>query len=500
MLPTELIFACIGLGILATAGVIFKDQRTLVMVKEILSGDSALSGFQRTYLKVYLPAMMADWLQGPFVYALYESYGWSRSDNAMLFVAGFGSSAIFGTFIGSMADKSGRQKFALLYCILYFVSCLTKHVNSFGMLMIGRVTGGIATSLLFSVFDAWLVSENNSRGFNGDQLGSTFSIAIFGNSIVAIAAGQIGQMAADAMGKTELGGSVFVGGYCAPFDVADVFLIVCGYFIVTTWPENFGQTSSSATSDSSSMTQAAMVMQEKPVVLYLGIVCSLFEASMFIFVFNWTPCLMVEGEPNPPFGHIFSSFMIACMLGSRLFSYLTQWMSLERVGLMTMVISMLCHAVVIMSSSVTIRFFAFLLFEACVGMYFPMMGTLKGQVVPENLRSTIYNLYRVPLNSIVVVTLVMRFETQLSFFITTVMLGIAAYGQYKIEGLRAAGGGDFQKLATAEDARELEMGSAAPAAAPTTVGKAAELDAASEVTRLSKEVDADVDAALAELS
>jgi len=469
MLSTAVIFGCIGLGVLATAIVIFMDERSVLMVKAIFSGDNALSGFQRTYLKVYLAAMMADWLQGPFVYALYESYGFSRSDNATLFVAGFGSSAIFGTFIGSLADKHGRQKFAALYCILYFVSCLTKHVNSFGMLMVGRITGGIATSLLFSVFDAWLVSENNSRGFDGDQLGSTFSIAIFGNSVVAIMAGQIGQVAADAMPKTEIGGSVYLGGYCAPFDVANILLIVCVYFIFTSWPENYGQTSSS--SSDGSMMQAAKVMQDQPVVLYVGIVCSLFEASMFIFVFNWTPCLMEEGEPNPPFGHIFSGFMICCMLGSRLYAYLTQWMSLERVGMMALFLSMMCHASVILSSSVTLRFFAFLLFEACVGMYFPMMGTLKGQVVPEEIRSTVYNIYRVPLNSIVVLTLVMKFETQLSFLITTVMLGVACYAQFKIEAMRKEGGGTFQKLSTTDKAaRELEMGGIAEAA-PTTVGK-----------------------------
>lgn len=46
-----------------------------------------------------------DWLQGPYVYALYESYGMSTHDIEVLFVAGFGSSMLFGTFIGSVADK-----------------------------------------------------------------------------------------------------------------------------------------------------------------------------------------------------------------------------------------------------------------------------------------------------------------------------------------------------------------------------------------------------------
>ena len=94
-----------------------------------------------------------DWLQGPYVYALYDSYGYSQEDIAVLFVAGFGSSMFFGTFVGSLADRLGRKRFCLLYTGLYIASCLTKHVKSFHVLMLGRLLGGIATSLLFSVFD-----------------------------------------------------------------------------------------------------------------------------------------------------------------------------------------------------------------------------------------------------------------------------------------------------------------------------------------------------------
>ena len=46
-----------------------------------------------------------DWLQGPYVYALYQYYQMSKHDIEVLFVAGFGSSMVFGTFIGSIADK-----------------------------------------------------------------------------------------------------------------------------------------------------------------------------------------------------------------------------------------------------------------------------------------------------------------------------------------------------------------------------------------------------------
>jgi hypothetical protein len=49
--------------------------------------------------------VVADWLQGPYVYAVYDSYGFNQGDIANLFIVGFGSSMIFGTIVGSLADK-----------------------------------------------------------------------------------------------------------------------------------------------------------------------------------------------------------------------------------------------------------------------------------------------------------------------------------------------------------------------------------------------------------
>src|SRR5689334_7662952 len=46
----------------------------------------------------------ADWLQGPYVYALYESYGFQREQIGSLFIAGFLASGVMGTFIGGLAD------------------------------------------------------------------------------------------------------------------------------------------------------------------------------------------------------------------------------------------------------------------------------------------------------------------------------------------------------------------------------------------------------------
>lgn len=67
--------------------------------------NAAFRSFQKTYLIVYLAATAGDWLQGPHVYALYESYGKNKHEIELLFIAGYASSMLFGTFIGSFADK-----------------------------------------------------------------------------------------------------------------------------------------------------------------------------------------------------------------------------------------------------------------------------------------------------------------------------------------------------------------------------------------------------------
>ena len=311
--------------------------------------------------------------------------------------------------------------------MIYFGHCLTKHWGIFGALMVGRVLGGISTSLLFSVFDSWLVSESQREGFSGEQLGNTFSLAYFGSSVAAIAAGQFGEIAANLAPLTKLGGGMYYGGYVTPFDLANVVLVLCMLYVSSRWTENYGE-SDGQTGGGFGKALSAIFADKK--ILLCGLICSSFESSMFIFVFNWTPCLMEEGQPVPPFGHIFTGFMVFCLLGTRVYAYLAGKLAVEQIGLIVMFVSTACHLTVFFFESVQIRFVAFLAFEACVGLYFPMMGTLKGEIVPEDMRSTIYNLYRLPLNVVVLMPLLMNFSISTTFAVTTTMLSVAVAAAY----------------------------------------------------------------------
>lgn len=71
--------------------------------------------FQLQYLSVYLTLMLADWLQGTNMYTLYSSYG---VNVRLLFLTGFVSSALFGTFLGIYVDQWGRKLGCLIFCVL----------------------------------------------------------------------------------------------------------------------------------------------------------------------------------------------------------------------------------------------------------------------------------------------------------------------------------------------------------------------------------------------
>lgn len=369
--------------------------------------------FRNNYLVVYSMMMAGDWLQGPYVYALYEAYGFGRGDIGRLFIAGFGSSMIFGTIVGGLADNHGRKKAALTYVGTYAFGCFTKHFNMFWVLFVGRIFCGVATSLLYSAFESWLVAEHFRRKFDSEWLGNTFSQAVFlGNGLMAIVSGLFAQSLVD----------WFDLGPVAPFDAAATVLTIGGVIIYFTWPENYGDSSVKTLNDSQfdNFKKAAQVIMSDTKIALLGAMQALFEGSMYTFVFLWTPALSPNGE-HIPHGMIFACFMVSSMVGSAFTGRLMERgiMRPEQYMQIVFALASACLLVPVMvgggdgdiaehggiSFSGKVQLVAFCAFEGLVGIFWPSMMTLRSQHVPEDIRSTIINFFRIPLNLFVCVVL-----------------------------------------------------------------------------------------------
>lgn len=354
------------------------------------------SAFQRNWLVVYCLAFYADWLQGPYVFALYKDYGFSIGDIGVLFIAGFCSSMVLGTFAGGLADKYGRRFMCRAYAIIYIISCITKLFNNYNILMFGRLTGGIATSLLFCAFESWMVSEHHSRKFPEELLSDTFSKATFLNGIVAVLAGLTANVVAASYG------------YVAPFVLALFPLAAC-FFYVSFWSENYG---SQLVSVQESFRDAWKQMTRK--IVYLGFAQSCFEGAMYAFVFMWTPALneaVAEGGifkmDSLPYGLIFATFMVCVVVGSLFFSVLLKSYTVEKIPyIIHMLAISACGLTVYGINSGGMVYFSFLLFETACGVFFPAYGTLRSIIIPEESRSGIMSFFRIPLNAFVVLILI----------------------------------------------------------------------------------------------
>lgn len=403
--------------------------------------------FQLNYLAVYLLAIASDWLQGPYVYALYTDYGYGKKEIGQLFIAGFGSSAIFGTIVGSIADKYGRKFNVLIFVLSYAASCMTKHSRNFAVLMVGRLLAGVATSILFSAFESWLVSEHNRRNFDPTLLSDTFSKAQFGNAVVAILSGQVAGVAADVFGKV------------APFDSAAVVLVITGVIVLFTWTENYGDSRQSV---SAGLRSAWTMMFADEKILLVGIIQSCFEAAMYLMVFSWTPALQAASDSMSlgeiPHGMIFSSFMVCIMIGSSLFVFLMSSQPPELFMRNLYVFGVLAFTVTALSDNVWHVYAALLAFEVICGVYFPAMGTMRAKYVPEVTRSAIMNYFRVPLNVIVCATLYKNMANAMVFRLCAVLMTTAVVCQQRLFSVSKASIGTKDDWTREEHAELVEEG------------------------------------------
>jgi MFS family permease len=377
--------------------------------------------FQRRYLIVYYIIMLADWLQGTNMYTLYSSYGVNIS---ALFITGFTSSLIFGTVIGLFVDRWGRRFSCIVYLLIEIVVNICEHYNNFPLLLTSRIAGGVSTSLLFSAFESWMVSEHRALGFPEEWLADTFSWASFGNGLSAIAAGLLAQVCQDAFG--EIG----------PFQAAIAFTILALPFVCC-WRENYGESGGAQGVDgaelnegedkmSASLGAAGMraIMADRKVLL-VGLVNSFFEGSMYSFVFMWVPTMLgvLKGSPLPN-GLVFSSFMCCISLGGLVFASLNSTIGVEKGAVLVFVVGACALLVPVFVHTLVATLFSFIIFETCVGTFFPCAGYLRSKVIPNNVQGSVMNIFRVPLNIFVIVgtKLTDIYPTQTCFTIIVVWL------------------------------------------------------------------------------
>jgi len=298
------------------------------------------------------------------------------------------------------------------------------------------VLGGIATSALFSAFESWLVGESNKRGLSQTSLDAIFSNMYFSNGLVAIGMGMLAEFAAG-IRKMSQKGDFAVGGYLAPFDLSLTLCLLAALIIGRVWSENRPQVANPAEGRYfEQIIYAFRVLLGDRLLMLLMMVSSLVEGSMYAFIFEWTPALTTE-DRKPPLGIIFSCFMLAYMIGTSAFAIVmrgacqkggveptTMLVAITGLAILALGVPFLLHATgyALTDRGEALCFLGFLLFEAIVGVYMPLFASIKSRYVPEEVRASVYTIFRIPLNLIVVVVLLVNLSLGGTFMLCVLLL------------------------------------------------------------------------------
>jgi hypothetical protein len=271
------------------------------------------------------------------------------------------------------------------------------------------------------------MSSSSSLMLSQSDLSTIMGRATLVNGFVATTAGVVSNQLVS-----------FTGTFTSPFVASGSLLLLAYAVIRISWGENYG--SGGGTSSDGDVFQLGRLSQAWRIVrngmnplppppvrlflmrtdasnaldaalLVLGFTQTCFEGSMYLFVFIWVPSLQEAATLNSSeplsLGYIFSSFMISMMLGSILYtSIVTRFAGSDsgtsgdsspvlhaKLSSLVCAMSALALGTSIASESEKMRFWAFCVFEACVGMYYPVQGMLRSTFVSNEHRATVRGLF-----------------------------------------------------------------------------------------------------------
>ncbi|KAM4065207.1 sugar-tranasporter [Hirsutella rhossiliensis] len=376
--------------------------------------------FQRRFLFVYALAVGADWLQasslprsrqgsrltgaaqGPHLYA------WYRYDKqlpeelvALMYATGFAAGAVSAAVAGPLMDCLGPDLGCLAYSLFASTSCGLIESDKPSRLLLGRVCGGFATTFLFSAFESWMVTKYHTLGLDDSTLplGTVLSNMTLVSSTVAIAMG----IASDQLVRIS-------GSRGLPFRAASWCSIAASLAILCLW-RNYRYIRPTHDDRLEGFARGSWRAITRKRTMALGLASCCFEGAMYLFVFFWTAALkcvrrQADTEGELPLGLIFASFMCAMMIGSTVASgplMTFSGQSATRDLIIAMLVACGSLSCAVLLDSERMLFGVFCILEASIGAYFPVMGYLKGEHVDDKDRNLVYSIFRLPLNTLVLV-------------------------------------------------------------------------------------------------
>ena len=351
------------------------------------------------YLIAFVITRSAMWAKAPYLYTLFMTvHKFSMAEIGILYFVDAVAALIFGPITGQLADKYGRRLFCHCYNFSIILNLLLRMQGSRILAYLAQVVTGFGAGLISTTFEAWVVSESEKdfEGYYKEAIRFRKNLFVKSNVYDAVVSIITSIVCAFIY-------SYF--GIYAPFWISIFLSFAASIVIAVLWDENELQLKKSE--DTKEQLKNAMKEFNKMEVLCIGLIEGIAMACLNIYLFSWTPILKQSTPGGMNVGFIFTSMVLTMIVGTKSYEVLIvnlhfdYYMSIAGCLFFQGLLLFLVYYV----DSFLARMIFLALFNGLTGFYNPLNSIVKSNILVEKYRALLMNLFRVPLNTYVIIVL-----------------------------------------------------------------------------------------------
>ena len=351
------------------------------------------------YLIAFVITRSAMWAKAPYLYTLFMTvHKFSMAEIGILYFVDAVAALIFGPITGQLADKYGRRLFCHCYNFSIILNLLLRMQGSRILAYLAQVVTGFGAGLISTTFEAWVVSESEKdfEGYYKEAIRFRKNLFVKSNVYDAVVSIITSIVCAFIY-------SYF--GIYAPFWISIFLSFAASIVIAVLWDENELQLKKSE--DTKEQLKNAMKEFNKMEVLCIGLIEGIAMACLNIYLFSWTPILKQSTPGGMNVGFIFTSMVLTMIVGTKSYEVLIvnlhfdYYMSIAGCLFFQGLLLFLVYYV----DSFLARMIFLALFNGLTGFYNPLNSIVKSIILVEKYRALLMNLFRVPLNTYVIIVL-----------------------------------------------------------------------------------------------
>jgi MFS family permease len=363
-----------------------------------LENSKGRISLQTRYLVCFLLGRACMWARAPYLYLLFTKlHKFSYEEMGLLFLVDKTSALIFSPIIGNWSDLFGRKLFSMLYGVIVVIHISLRLSVNTPCAYVSQALAGIGATILNTSFESWVNKESKKVFISEEKKRQKFLKILFHL-----------QTSYDAMNSfifSIMSACLFtIGGVVLPFIFSALIGIIATTCIYFLWDEN-DQCREEGQKQSY---KEAFVELKKLDVFSIGLMESIFYAVLSLFIFSWTPILLLTSQNEEPnVGFVSLCFVLMTILGTLLFEIIIIYLKLPfYIGLLSaLVVECVLFMTIYTQDSFFTRLICLSLINCVLGFYVPLNSIIKSNILKESHRALLMSMFRIPLNLFVVIIL-----------------------------------------------------------------------------------------------